>query len=56
LATHPKLKRSDTVSNFAESSWQLAISGATNPGVPQRVNRYFFSSHFVAKPKSIRTI
>lgn len=30
----------------------LIISGATNPGVPQRTNRYFYSSAYVARPKS----
>ena len=32
----------------------LAISGATNPGVPHLVKRYFSTFQLVAKPKSIR--
>lgn len=35
-ATHPRQKISLDDVNLALGSWQLAISGATNPGVPHR--------------------
>jgi hypothetical protein len=28
------------------------IYGATNPGVPHLTNKYFYSSEYVARPKS----
>lgn len=38
----PKLNRSTLPSIYFDSLLlELAISGATNPGVPQRENKYF---------------
>ena len=49
----PALKTSLIGKDFVDISLMLMISGATYPGVPQRTNKYFYSSATVAKPKSI---
>lgn len=38
--------------HLVDISLMLMISGATNPGVPHLTNRYFYSSAYVANPKS----
>lgn len=42
-------------SYLALRSFKLTIYGATYPGVPHLTKRYYFSSAYVARPKSAIT-
>ena len=51
----PRLNMSQMGSYLAFKSLRLTISGATYPGVPHLTKRYYFSSAWVARPKSAIT-